>query len=170
MSNLFIKFLPVEGGIKEGEKVLYNGKLLTTHYYDSHFTKWEFIEEAIPPVIYDNSLLKKVLPHLCSRDIQVGDKFFEEGDPTERTADTWEVAKSASTSSGFFKVLGLISPDAVWVTSGMEVKEKDVEEWWWSYRYNHAIMRKLPEDNEYDDNPLVDAIYKLRCPTCKTFH
>ena len=58
---------------------------------------------------------------LCSSDIQVGDTFYEEGDTTERIANTWEEAKAASTNSGMFKIIGVISPNAL---SYVKVREE----------------------------------------------
>src|SRR6478735_1247011 len=62
MSNLFIKYLPEEGEIKmydwyinsDGELCLYQGALPEYHYNGA----------------------KKATPHLCTRDVQVGDKVF----------------------------------------------------------------------------------------------
>ncbi len=38
--------------LKEGDKVLFAGQILTLKYYDSWFNKWEFVELSISPVEY----------------------------------------------------------------------------------------------------------------------
>ena len=102
---------------------------------------------------------------LCSRDIQVGDKvkyqYHFEGQARyadgivksipEKHEDyvTYhldiEGVDTPSLGIGTFKVIGEVSPNAIWVKEGMEFEEEDVD--------------------------IFSILYiKFKCPTCNTFH
>jgi hypothetical protein len=84
---------------------------------------------------------------LCSRDIQVGDEV-------KILNESWEgIYKAGMDTEYMFKVIGEVSPEAVWVKEGMEFEEDAVQQWW------------APEDANTDH-----YVMKIQCPNCKTFH
>ncbi len=129
---------------------------------------------------------------LCSRDIQVGDKVqknpsnwlisdfdsWGRGDGLaevleiidDSTIDVrWEGGRCYETPNEVLKVIGEISPKAVWVTEGMEFDEDEI---------GFFIAEIFDEESENDS--IID--YKtwsktegikyigIKCPTCKQFH
>ena len=129
---------------------------------------------------------------LCSRDIQVGDKVqknpsnwlisdfdsWGRGDGLaevleiidDSTIDVrWEGGRCYETPNEVLKVIGEISPDAVWVTEGMEFDDDELLK---------TIIYKCrePENNiPLHVEPLEGCIVnntfiKIKCPTCKQFH
>lgn len=162
MSNLFIKFLPVEGEIKEGDTYTKSGDPTV------HTSKMTYMTDSVgvKTPLLDHTLwsmtLQKTLPHLCSRDIQVGDKVW--GSTTDGsgykehyiTSDQREV--DLAIASGDFKSLGIISPDATWVYDGMEVREEDVR------MVMEGLEKTLLPWNHFLPKPL-SATFKLRCPS-----
>lgn len=119
MSNLFIKFLPVEGEIKGTDYYKY------PEYPEKLFRFYE-------PWDYKKEKAYKVAPHLCSQDIQADDTYLYEG--REYTAlavdEDWVYFDKDDSMMSHdilecYKVIGPISPDATWVTDGMEVKHED---------------------------------------------
>lgn len=169
----FTKYLPVEGEIKAGdghfktkfvaglsevsEKEYYanggdeinpTGKVEGDRIYIKDQGSW-----------YHKGECQKVKLFLCSRDIQVGDKayFNTTSDPVEVT----KVENGMLTNKGgktysvdeSFKVIGEISPNASWVTEGMEFDENDVEKW-------------ITHVNTLQEREII----KVRCPHCKVFN
>jgi len=126
MKQYFAKYLPVEGEIKEGDKILWNGKITT----------------AIDTV-YSN-LTKKVKLFLCSRSIQVGDEvyptkyMFEAGSIVggfKEDSNTIfyfkgkdpKILKNLHSTGNWGKVIGEISKEAIWVKEGDEFDEEEIE-------------------------------------------
>lgn len=136
----FAKYLPVEGEIKEGDKVFHKGEILTAKSYDSWFTKWDFVEKSIPPVEYDKDC-KKVKLFLCSRDIQVGDKirndrrgiidaeitsFDSNGVTLTLKGGNLKYPFDTATNDECYKVIGEISnPD---ISKEQEFSEEEIKE------------------------------------------
>lgn len=168
MRKYFTKYLPVEGEVQEGGKFLH--------------TKTGLIETAIHVHGPHTHPHKPVKLFLCSRDIQVGDKYFNTDYNLYRTA-----LKFAATSPDLvyfdestvfdyredcIKVVGEVSPDAVWVTEGMEFDETDLA------LMNQAnLPTPITDGVNLHSNPHVKDLLSsgtfkigIRCPTCKTFH
>lgn len=135
----FAKYLSVKGIIKKGDIVMDSDGM--QHYA---LDSWVGKEDVIGVL------------SLCSRDIQAGDKV--------RALDTphiefiWdkgglEGAVRANSLDLYFKVIGEISPNAIWVKEGDEFEENEVK------ITNH--IKVLPPHN---------FSCKIKCPTCKTFH
>ncbi len=81
------------------------------------------------------------------------------------------------------KVLGEVSTNAIWVTDRMEFDEDEVEEWYWHLKQNcfaipvcfaEEVSNKSPNfhPNTWETNKeaFKRGIFKILCPTCKTFH
>jgi hypothetical protein len=120
----FTKHLPVEGEIKEGD-----------HVRRQNSGKVEGPCTDISLLILDKHD-QKVKLFLVSRDIQVGDNTFDLDDNYN-----YGIVKEIIESEAYFnesdldsrylillyKVIGEVSPNAVWVKEGMEFEEKDIQ-------------------------------------------
>ncbi len=134
MKQYFAKYLPVEGEIKEEEIGISINNATYTHH--DHLGK----DYGKPAKLF-----------LCSRDIQVGDKDYYYIDSTqnnkiEKAPDYWDIINIKPEPNGHvavifnnnaflwieevFKVVGEISPEAIWVKEGDEFDKDEVEEWW----------------------------------------
>ncbi len=156
MKPYFVKYLPVPGEIKEGDKfivpdsnVIYERNILGTH---------------------DRSHVeKKVKLFLCSRDIQVGGKVVYEahldfGVQLVTNIEDDEVVLlndgSKTHAHNLLKVMGEISPEATWVKEGQEFDEDD----WQFAVYDFDERRELPK------NPIPKfANLEIKGP-CEHFH
>ena len=123
MEKYFAKHLPVEGGILPNE---------------------DFVHKLMPGVLHTNKDLtpinhqdyQKVKLFLCSRDIQVGDRFRFQGTVANLSQEYLAISNDEEsddykinigvTGRYDFKVIGEISPDAKWVKEGMEFNEEEV--------------------------------------------
>lgn len=118
MKQYFAKYLPVEGEIKEGD------------YYSSATGIYKHTGGKNYVIL---STYKKVKLFLCSRDIKVGDKVFcfdvhlnNPLHPPERYIDPWRIRTEGDTCNACIKVIGEISPNAIWVKEGDEFEERDI--------------------------------------------
>lgn len=164
--SFFSKYLPVEGEIKIGDRACRTlGKKTTiSDCLDDEHGKWLRLKG------YQKGKL-----FLCSRDVQVGDEtvcIYRDGDTTkigyhliydgEMPRDEWIKHISFVDTRYDFKVIGEISPSAVWV------KEGDV------FDENSIIIKCLYCNEENSHHPkCIDKRFleiKIKCPTCKTFH
>lgn len=147
MKKYFAKYLPVEGKIKEGDLCIGEDEGgLRIH----ECKKISYCEKIG---------CKKVKLFLCSRDIQVGDEYYNEQFeftkyPNKSIADS---STEMVGENGSYKVIGEISPDAVWVKEGDKFDEDEVKE---SY-----IITNDKRSSSYNLH-----WYRIKCPTCKTFH
>lgn len=170
MHNLkpyFAKYLPVEGEIKEGD------------YIDTLGGVIQKLHKGEIPFPFS----KKHKLFLCSRDIQVGDKVerFESDSYWGEYHKGKEVREIKPTAKGsldngesllillggggevvgnwfymreFFKVIGEISPEAIWVKEGDEFEDIEINKYAqvWDTRVGYR------------------EFVQIRCPTCKNFH
>jgi len=199
MKKHFVKYIPVEGEINPDDwmmdsfgnifkcKSKEGNKILGTAY-----------------LTYVEGEPKKLKLFLCSRDIQVGDityvNIYEDflGKTDNKTI---KIENSPShlpdglmcySEDGYYeylkdciKVIGEISPDAVWVTEGMEFDEDEIQLWATCdlISPSHPVMiqphswNKPREEwqegrNEGDSPQRVwhDEHWRIQCPTCKQFH
>ncbi len=132
--NYFAKYLPVEGEIEPQAKVKSNGTIVTAIEKEGEGDTW--LTDGFPKYV---SNIQKVQLFLCSRDIQIGDRLTilqYNGDPN------WEATLVREDGESFFycdhlpetglhngfgvlkkdtlKVIGRISPQALWVKEGDE--------------------------------------------------
>ena len=176
MKQYFAKCLPVEGEIKEGDtywnprRKIYQ-KAEKGDDFDTLNTEYK---------TQGQKAYQKVKLFLCSRDIQVGDRIYSErskqyyrvdGDEPDTyhtlnptggwKCDMEEKGKEISSvgrlftsvaKAESFKVIGEISPEAIWVKEGDEFNEEQVQE------------RFVPYPNAYGN------FVGVKCPTCNHFH
>lgn len=152
MKIYFAKYLPVEGEIKEGDHYL----------FEERTTK--MVINILPDVIqmyvgqfgelgakeYIDRHYRKVKLFLCSRDIEVGDILWSDTMGGGHYSSEFEPPKDA------VKVIGEISPYAVWLKEGDEFEEDEVK-----------MYDSLPE-------PIIGGIVRkmvqIKCSQCKHFH
>ena len=83
-----IKFLPIEGEIKEGDFIINSGNLGEVVSIGKHATKVLFDYPAESYIPITNSIFKKtakkVKPFVVTQDIKVGDKIVDITDKGER--------------------------------------------------------------------------------------
>jgi hypothetical protein len=163
----FAKYLPVEGEIKD--KDFYRVEGITT-LWKNQTGGTDTSEFTCYPVErwYD----KKVSPvklFLCSRDIQVGDSACAKGTFHNIAGFEWKEhhAKEYNNNADgyYYKVIGEISPEAVWVTEGMEFDEDDL------------VFKRVDRENgggwkyvEVEDTAGFPTIVEIKNPSCKHFH
>lgn len=150
----FAKYLPVEGEIKEGTLVYFNGFGYDKQdwkdyagFYTLQSGKYYSVAPEKHPIIRiqrkdENDLILKVnynipesncAPHkvfLCSKDIQVGDiayndKFYPYPNG-QLINNNSKVMDHGMMEVDSFKVIGEISPDAMFVTEGDEFDENEL--------------------------------------------
>jgi len=123
MKTYFAKYLPVEGKVEMGDKFIDTGVMDMIGTRANKKGEYNF---------------QKVKLFLCSRDIQVGDtiynKFNDVGIVSEFNTKTtfWLKGESiigiARHSTGnWYKIIGEISPYAIWVKEGDEFDEDQIE-------------------------------------------
>lgn len=157
MKPYFAKYLPVEGEIKEGDPFLFNGKLMFNT--KAKFIRREDQGKENPEVQYDLISKyhkgQKATLFLCSRDIQVGDRILTKDGTYCKNCNGYTYLRGDSIHSdsdidcmecyGKYdpnppKVIGEISPEAIWVIRGMEFDEDEVRQkselYSWNKEYN----------------------------------
>jgi response regulator RpfG family c-di-GMP phosphodiesterase len=169
MSNYFAKYLPVEGEIKKGDHFLYD-KVVYLATNDGSDNVTVESEEWY----HNRRQSKKVKLFLCSKDIQIGDittRFPDILKTPDGNITITEENFNDLKYCALFKVIGEISPDAIWVKEGDNFVEEQIE-----LRRRHPyIFHKtgqcmggevegynewLPEYNEV----------RIKCSQCNTFH
>lgn len=177
MSKYFIKYLPIEGEIKKGDKFKDGGTLIRDvdeiSKVDKNFNLENLNLVSNNKGIPEQYRPKKVKMYLCSRDIQVGDKVKIDNtsidyDFTDVDIDegyqVWNFHNGEDYKwycPGFdkdkmepFKIIGEVSPEAVWVTGDME------------FEYPNEV--KLKKFKTVKKKQVI--VWKFKCPNCKHFH
>lgn len=161
----FAKYLPIEGEIKKDDNALNpsNKKVVRVNA--------ACLKNLVTPE------WKKVKLFLCSRDIQVGDDIQhtsgENGVCDEIIGDalhfSGDIEGHYSSINQWFKVIGKISPDAVWVKEGMEFDKGELSKvLYYTDREpeNHVPIDVCP----IEGYTLSKTVFRIKCPTCKTYH
>ena len=179
MKKYFCKFLPVEGEIKSQIWQWYN---------NATNTGWELISCSDMDAIIAHGLqptpkFRRVKLFLCSRDIHLDDKFISQSSGKEHTCHSIQERnfywKNVESETGYscddgFKIIGEVSPEAIFVKEGDEFDEEDL-----LFDYNHIKFRGkdfrngriIPEDRwEKGEKEKYKLIIEINCPTCKNFH
>lgn len=170
----FTKYLPVEGEPKPGDYV-----------DDPELKEIVQIVEILEGGVTEGTKVVKLF--LCSRDIQVGDKARSIVKPEEEFEVSHVQMGSGKnyfpaemlvwnkldnqvslwrTLTNTFKVIGPISPQAVWVKEGDEFEGDDI------YRYGYSYGREerwTETSDQWDGWVSADSV-KIKCPVCGTFH
>lgn len=120
MKQFFTKYLPVSGEIKNGE------------IYLNRFGQVRYKKYRIPG---NEKKDREVKLFLCSRDIKVGDKVFYDG-TDEMFKNTYpenvvakvknEEHKNYLKDKFYVKLIGEVSPEAIWVKEGDEFCMDDI--------------------------------------------
>jgi len=120
----FTKYLSIDGKIQKDDFLLQNDVGITQCLSDTE-------GERLTKTGY-----KKVKLFLCSRDINYKDKFFFKDNPTEMinkggldSDDRYWVSDGETLYSKgeCFKVIGEISPEAIWVKEGDEFEQNQIK-------------------------------------------
>lgn len=150
----FIKYLPVEGEIKSGEK-----------YWNKQWKQADVVGDGIHVAVLKHNNFQPAKLFLCSRDIQVGDMVRTHTNPDkEFKAGYAEVHRNGG--GDFYKVIGEISPQAIWVKEGMEFDEGEVK----ATPYGEKIKEEKNPDGTYNVAYNWRLVQKIMCRNCKTFH
>ncbi len=172
MKQYTARYLPVEGEIREQSIIYYSpsGNALNPPKEGVYkVTKTSLNTISFDNGTVDRKLCKKVKLFLTTNDIQVGDKVLD-----EEFCDWIVVESDLKNTKALTKVIGEISDKAIWVKDGNKIDEKDV-----SIIGKH---RSFPDMDIFADNikeyyeqikgveEKYTLIFKVRCPTCNTFH
>ncbi len=146
----FTKYLPIEGEIKVGNRVQLkdDGSIITTTIDMPNYLAYQ-----------------KVKLFLCSRDMQVGDKMCQSDGSGNETCFDSQIDKKA----GFMKVIGEISPAAIWVKEGDEFKEDQIQKCI-LYNDDKPVLPVHWAQSLIQDYCEFRVAYQIKCPTCSTFH
>jgi hypothetical protein len=194
----FTKYIPNGGDMKPGSKVLVD-KVNRNYSLGVHTVQeWRDMNHPLkcvedssqyillqPDLVPSNTTefcnkkyVKEVSLHLCTQDLKPGDQVTQDGVVFKTWTERHEEHKS--TFITFFKVIGEISPEAVWVKEGDELDEKELQV--------EAVHRSFPDKNIlfYGNRPIkwfndhfVDMpdekkkyslVIKIFNYSCKHFH
>lgn len=182
MKKYFVKYLPVEGEINDGDYWIRNGIVSN---------------EIVAHGICD---CKRVKLFLCSRDIQVGDECYH---TKYLNLGKWALKEGGIQDcvdwhgenvdeSHLFKVLGEISPEAIWVKEGDEFEEDDIQQatklYYWKREYTIYDFQKFFDkslsktcshftyEGEIEKEGEISLMfkvytntYKIKCKCCNKF-
>lgn len=150
MKKYVAKLIPVEGEITVGD------------FYLNKDGEIKLFQNSLPA--YHYAYAKKLELFLCSRDIQVGDKvmglLLDKSGYKEHSLTSNKEEVQLAKDSGDFKIIGKVSPDAVWVKPDMEFDEEDIEQngghfLFYNDRFTH--WRKTSDE--------TFCYLKFRCPS-----
>lgn len=173
MNKLFAKYIPVPGEIKAGDMALKPSFKWEGHFGQS-LVEPPYIEEVDEDE--DISTMKLVKLFLCSKDIHSGDRFYTKvGSEEETWVDTYR-----EPTDEWFKVLGEVSPKAIWVKPDMEFEEDDIqrEDFYEEYDYagghftgNRIGIKYYPQLVRLEPEQAKNYILtiKFKCPCCGDF-
>lgn len=175
MNKYFVKYLPTSGEIGEGDfyfQTYQAGQI-------GRANKEDYLNGAYKD-------LQKVKPFLCSREIGVGDEVQdEEGNKamcesfTQAGLIRLRVNNEFYTDviDSFFKVLGEISPHAIWAREGDEFTEGEVRFSYDAYTVfsgddvdTFHVSEKEWLNEKIEEYSTVRKWISILCPTCQQFH
>ena len=164
MKKYFTKYLPVEGEIKD--KVLWNG-MIHDVYGESLTPNVTVVLRKIGTNREEVYLsdCKPVKLFLCTSEIEFNDTLFHaDGTPITQEEKNKYGRNEILVwrSAGCYKVVGEVSPEAVWVLDKFDFTEDQIKPIYWA----DTVSLKPP----YTVTPGKIHIIKILCPTCKTFH
>jgi hypothetical protein len=177
MKQYFTKYLPVEGEIQDGDKALDSNILSDNKIVTISINQYGTASDGRGTYSTGGfKKLKKVKLFLCSRDIQVGDTIkatmglasSDRDQIVEDIHDTWYDCTDHDVLKQYaYKVVGEISPAAIWIKEGDQLAEEDLQFWHDKEgEYGFVVDPKVrPDWLEWVNQPI-----KIKCPTCGTFH
>ena len=174
----FAKYLSVEGEIEEGDYWTHSGlqarkiididKKVNLKEYPEVKTKRDYLK-------LKNAKLCKLF--LCSRDIQIGDWITNINRQETHVDEELLSTINKGLLPEDFKVIGEISPEAIWVKEGDEFDEDDVRFMIAGYTVfsGDDIERNSCSETEWIKTKLekfgtISKYIEIKCPTCKMFH
>lgn len=166
----FAKYLPVEGKIKNGDRVIdYEiAPDMILDYIEGDKFMNDISEEVTLPKWKTRFNFQKVKLFLCSRDIQVVDEAWFKDLNGEYQKETCNYIENYTNDC--FKVIGEISPEAIWVKEGNEFDEDEVQEFWGQAETHQPMIKRL--DKRFDEKLLKQncpIVFKIKGP-CGHFH
>lgn len=167
----FTKYLPVTGEVKEGDTFFFKNSTLP-HIKNS-------LLEIKYPLSRDDDPKILVKLFLCSRDIQIGDKFdqlpgingitYECKEKTEEFIIDNE-GKSRTINS-CFKIIGKISSGAKWVKEGDIFEETSLTASFYKFNDNKPLFNFRPMYyKSFENNETGYIVIRVKCSQCNTFH
>lgn len=175
MKTFFVKYLPVQDEviIDNLEK---NQLLVGFHHRDKYDERFYFSRKASEASVYSDRGFeftpKQILKlFLCSKDLNIGDEFYNNlGVKTDHLFDQEDI-------EGHFKVIGEISPDAIWLKEGDELNEDDWTIFWTYFDEEGGLYECNPKILSYEEKEFKlqygykpDYIIRVKCDKCNTFH
>lgn len=140
MKKYFAKYLPVEEEIKKEDYALNpsNRKIVRVNA--------ACLKNLVTPE------WKKVKLFLCSRDVQVGDKCWT------TVGGCYDTFQEGYDKQYWFKVIGEISPDAIWVKEGDEFDEDEILQKSETIMMEERLWLYNEEDNSSIELTLEEAL------------
>lgn len=182
MMKYFTKYLPVEGEIKENDTFIITNPRIQDHPSGLIRTCYHIIKDQgcwseknqnwtsekcdflyIDPLesefwgFVERHHAKKAKLFLCTKNVNIDDNTIDGIIKKEKLNDFIFENGKCLQKSLCYKVIGEISPNAVWVTEGIEFDEDEVKE---SY-----VITNDKRSSSYNLH-----WYRIKCPTCKQFH
>ena len=122
MKKFYAKYLPVDGEINVGDT--FHSKWRSEHKFVHHVTVGSitddlYISENGTPYSKSDAT-SKVKLFICSRDIQVGGEFYAIDMSKQIAKENYEKLDHD------FKVIGEVSPEAIWVKNGDEFDTEEL--------------------------------------------
>lgn len=184
MKPYFARYLPVEGEIKDKALVLDKDRNKIGHitYPDNADGIYEV--EYLDGTSGGCDHFELVKLFLCSRDIQVGDRIWNQHSGYGKVMEIdeenqylgvkydiedWECEEDFKY---IIEVIGEISPEAIWVKEGDEFDESQINKQF----YNDSGVSSPWQDEielgyiAWEDIDLKYKRIQIQCPTCKKFH
>jgi hypothetical protein len=186
----FVKLIPVEGEIKEGVFASYleevhgkkTGKRIGTtiksQYYD------QFLKDC-----NNRGLDLRVSKlFLCGGEIGVGDTYYHIREQVWEVCDSeimLEQIKEQEEKHGSFRirVIGAISPNAIWVKEGDRFEENEIHKAIWSLPdswtdekevvpvHDKSFYKRYDTvKEEWGIQPFENRLIMVLCSNCKVFH
>jgi len=159
----FAKILSIEGKVKVGD-----------YYFDSfglsQRTSINKNNEDKYDYIYKDC--KKAQLFLCTKNIKPGDKYFYDGE--NGLIDC--IAKEGQDFFPYsYKIIGKISDKACWLSQTLsrndnteiEIKEEDIA---WISDDGDEELYFIDKDWDWEEFDSTNAMFAIKCPTCKQFH
>jgi hypothetical protein len=190
MKKYFVKYLPVKGEIKEAEVKdtwLITPKGLATFELRVHKdintpTNKIRVHNGKTYVDFLETELKIAKLFLCSKDIQVGDKVMSDFIRWKIVKNLHEalnknqISLQEAKAKNFFKVIGEISPKAIWIKEGDEFDDMDWAQFltYWDMDENGECNPKELDEEELewkiDYGYQYEPYIRVKCSQCEIYH
>lgn len=172
MKTIIAKYLPVEGKIKVGDKVIWPNGYISEAIEDKNGkTVLPFDLATMPKGIsFEEYKGKQKHAQLfaVTQDIEIGDEVINpitfEKHKFLRKNDRNYIKNDCKTL-GCYKVLGELTLNAIWVKNGDEIEIEEIY-----FDKNGLFLPPINNDKKCIEDIIDKTICKVKCPTCKTYH